>query len=83
MIHIAGTNGKGSTVAYLRSILIEAGVNVGSFTSPYIEEFNERIAIDAKPIPDNQLIQYVKNISQLLLNLIKTQLLAGLRNLRF
>ncbi len=59
-IHIAGTNGKGSTVAYLRSMLMEAGVTVGSFTSPYIEEFNERIAIDAKPITDRALIHYVE-----------------------
>ncbi|MBU5364903.1 bifunctional folylpolyglutamate synthase/dihydrofolate synthase [Enterococcus devriesei] len=65
VIHIAGTNGKGSTVAYLRSLLIEAGVTVGSFTSPYIEEFNERIAIDAKPISDQDLIQLVEKFQPL------------------
>ncbi|MEG0373427.1 bifunctional folylpolyglutamate synthase/dihydrofolate synthase [Enterococcus viikkiensis] len=65
VIHIAGTNGKGSTVAYLRSLLIEAGVTVGSFTSPYIEEFNERIAIDAKPISNQDLVQLVEKFQPL------------------
>ncbi|MHC5218499.1 bifunctional folylpolyglutamate synthase/dihydrofolate synthase [Enterococcus sp. LJL128] len=59
-IHIAGTNGKGSTVTYLRCLLEEAGLKVGTFTSPYIETFNERIAIDGIGIPDNQLITYVE-----------------------
>ena len=78
VIHIAGTNGKGSTVAYLRSILIEAGVTVGSFTSPYIEEFNERIAIDAKPIPDNQLIQYVKKYQPIVAELDQDPAISGI-----
>ncbi|WP_314581552.1 folylpolyglutamate synthase/dihydrofolate synthase family protein [Enterococcus gilvus] len=69
VIHIAGTNGKGSTVAYLRSIFIEAGVTVGSFTSPYIEEFNERIAIDAQPIPDSALIHYVEKYQPIVADL--------------
>lgn len=60
VIHIAGTNGKGSTVAYLRSMLSASGLKVGSFTSPYIENFNERIAIDAQPISDAALIHYVE-----------------------
>ena len=49
-VHIAGTNGKGSTSAMLDSILREAGYKVGTFTSPYIETFNERIMYDGKPI---------------------------------
>lgn len=61
VIHIAGTNGKGSTVAYLRSILAAAGLTVGSFTSPYIEEFNERIAINGDPIADDDLIRWVEH----------------------
>ena len=51
-IHIGGTNGKGSTVTYLRSILESAGLMVGTFTSPYIEQFNERISINGVPIAD-------------------------------
>ena len=42
-IHVAGTNGKGSIVSYLREILIDSNLNVGTFTSPYIVSFNERI----------------------------------------
>ena len=43
---VAGTNGKGSTVAILESILIENGFNVGSYTSPHLINFNERIKIN-------------------------------------
>ena len=42
-IHVTGTNGKGSTVAMMRSALLESGLTVGSFTSPFITRFNERI----------------------------------------
>ena len=45
-IHIAGTNGKGSTTSMISSILIEEGYKVGMYTSPYIEEFEERIQIN-------------------------------------
>ncbi len=55
MIHIAGTNGKGSTVTYLRSVLEVAGYQVGTFTSPYIETFNERICLNQTPISDDDL----------------------------
>ena len=54
-IHIAGTNGKGSTVTYLRSVLQDAGYRVGTFTSPYIETFNERISLNGVPISDDDL----------------------------
>ena len=52
-IHVTGTNGKGSTVAYLRSILKEAGFNVATFTSPYITIFNERIQYNEEYITEN------------------------------
>ncbi|PLR84993.1 bifunctional folylpolyglutamate synthase/dihydrofolate synthase [Bacillus canaveralius] len=55
-IHIGGTNGKGSTVAYLRSILQEAGFKVGAFTSPYFEHFNERISVNGTPISNEDLL---------------------------
>ncbi|AZB43822.1 bifunctional folylpolyglutamate synthase/dihydrofolate synthase [Bacillus sp. FJAT-42376] len=55
-IHIAGTNGKGSTVSYLRSMLNEAGYKVGTFTSPYLETFNERISMNGNPISSTDLI---------------------------
>ena len=54
-VHIVGTNGKGSTLSYMRSALNENGYTVGTFTSPYIEVFNERISINGKPIPDEDI----------------------------
>ncbi|MGX7245638.1 bifunctional folylpolyglutamate synthase/dihydrofolate synthase [Enterococcus quebecensis] len=65
-IHIAGTNGKGSTVTYLRCMLEELGLKVGTFTSPYIEHFNERIAINGHGISDNHIIQYVEKYQDLI-----------------
>lgn len=78
VIHIAGTNGKGSTVAYLRSLLEESGLCVGSFTSPYIEEFNERIAINAEPIPDDMLVAYVEKYQPLVNALDEDEALGGI-----
>ena len=48
-IHIAGTNGKGSTCAILNSILSESGYKTGLFTSPHLEKYNERIQINTAP----------------------------------
>jgi dihydrofolate synthase / folylpolyglutamate synthase len=73
-IHIAGTNGKGSTVWYLRSILNEAGYKVGTFTSPYVESFNERISVNGQPIDDQDLIELVEKIKPLTDELEKTEL---------
>lgn len=55
IIHIAGTNGKGSTSSFIASCLEEAGYNVGLFTSPFLERFNERIQINGIDIPDDAL----------------------------
>jgi dihydrofolate synthase/folylpolyglutamate synthase len=54
-VHVAGTNGKGSTSAYISSILIEAGYKVGIFTSPYLERFTERIKINDKEIGEEDI----------------------------
>ena len=61
-VHVAGTNGKGSFCSMLTSILSEAGYNVGMFTSPYIKEFNERIAINKTPISNNDLAEITEKI---------------------
>ena len=53
-IHVAGTNGKGSVCSYLSQVLIEAGYKVGTFTSPYLVSFNERIRYQMKEI-DNPI----------------------------
>lgn len=66
-VHIVGTNGKGSTLSYMRNALNENGYTVGTFTSPYIEVFNERISIDGKPIPDEDiamLVNLVRPVSE-------------------
>lgn len=62
MIHVTGTNGKGSTTAYIRKILIENGFKVGSFTSPFIIKFNDRICINGEMIPDDDLVRMVSEI---------------------
>ncbi|MEG0550942.1 MAG: folylpolyglutamate synthase/dihydrofolate synthase family protein [Vagococcus sp.] len=64
-VHIGGTNGKGSTTTFLRCLLEEQGLQVGTFTSPYIETFNERIAINGVPIPDDDLVSLVEKIKPL------------------
>lgn len=56
-VHIAGTNGKGSTAAMTASILQKAGYRVGLYTSPYIYCFNERMQINGKPISDDELTE--------------------------
>lgn len=61
-VHVTGTNGKGSTVAMLRSMLMAAGLNVGSFTSPFITRFNERIALNAQPISDEDLTRLARKV---------------------
>ena len=56
-IHIAGTNGKGSTAAMLASILEEAGYTVGLYTSPFINRFNERMQVNHTCIGDEELAE--------------------------
>ena len=65
-IHVAGTNGKGSTSAMLDSILRESGYKVGLYTSPYIRVFNERMRINGENIADDELAElteYIKPIA--------------------
>ncbi len=56
VLHIAGTNGKGSSVAMLQSLLIESGVSVGAYTSPHVFRYNERICIDGAQASDEQIV---------------------------
>ncbi len=65
VIHIAGTNGKGSTVSYLKHILLEQGYNVGTFTSPYIVRFNERITFNYNDISNDELLYYINKVYSL------------------
>ncbi len=64
VITIAGTNGKGSTVAMLEAILTEAGYKVGSFTSPHLCHYNERIKINREPVSEQSLCDSFQRIDQ-------------------
>ncbi|MBF0212775.1 MAG: bifunctional folylpolyglutamate synthase/dihydrofolate synthase [Magnetococcales bacterium] len=55
VVHVAGTNGKGSVIAFLEAMLMAAGIPVAVFTSPHLHRFNERIRVDRRPIDDAQL----------------------------
>ncbi len=56
VIHVAGTNGKGSVCAYLTAILSQTGFCVGTYTSPHLVKFNERIGINNTPISDQEVV---------------------------
>src|SRR6267154_1575814 len=65
-IHVAGTNGKGSTCAMLESIYRAAGLRVGLFTSPHLISFRERIQVNRQLIPESELIRLVEEFQPLL-----------------
>jgi dihydrofolate synthase / folylpolyglutamate synthase len=65
-IHVAGTNGKGSTCAMLESIYRRAGLRVGLFTSPHLVSFNERIQVNRRPINDDAVAGLVARVRSLL-----------------
>ena len=58
-IHVAGSNGKGSTASFIASILMENGNKVGLYTSPHFVKFNERISINGKYIPDDFIANFI------------------------
>jgi len=58
-IHVAGTNGKGSTSHFLASILQEAGYKVGLYTSPHLKDYRERISINGKPISEKYVCEFI------------------------
>ena len=59
-IHIAGTNGKGSTSHFIASILQSAGLKVGLYTSPHLKDFRERIKINGEMIPEQDVVDFVE-----------------------
>lgn len=66
VIHVAGTNGKGSTIATLSQLLRQAGLRVGVFTSPYLIHYNDQITINGEAISDRDLQTYLDSYQQLL-----------------
>lgn len=65
-IHIAGSNGKGSTASFITSILMEAGYKVGLYTSPHFVRFNERIRINGIEIDDNYIAAFIQSIEHII-----------------
>ena len=64
VIHVAGTNGKGSTVRMIGSMLRSAGYRVGEYTSPHLQNINERIHVDGQPISDGDLDSLLNEVDQ-------------------
>lgn len=65
IIQLAGTNGKGSTLAYLQGLFISQGLRVGAFSSPHILAFNERLMVNGQPIEDEKLLELVRAMVEL------------------
>jgi dihydrofolate synthase/folylpolyglutamate synthase len=63
IVHVTGTKGKGSTVAFIASILQAAGYRVGKFTSPHLVDVSERMAIDGQPISRGELSKLIEEIA--------------------
>lgn len=66
MIHVAGTNGKGSTVNYIKEILMSHGYTVGTFTSPYMIVHNDRICVNGKMIDDDKLLLIINELTEII-----------------
>jgi dihydrofolate synthase / folylpolyglutamate synthase len=65
-VHVAGTNGKGSVSHMLASVLQEAGYRTGLYTSPHLKDFRERIRVDGRMIPENEVIAFTAKNSEVI-----------------
>ena len=70
-VHVSGTNGKVSTVAFISSILMESGYKTGIYTSPYLERFTERIKIDSEEISETDVARITAFVKEKVQELIK------------
>ncbi|MBM7563787.1 bifunctional folylpolyglutamate synthase/dihydrofolate synthase [Paenibacillus sacheonensis] len=73
-IHVAGTNGKGSVCAYLTSVLLRCGYDVGTFTSPYITKFTNRFQYNGTDIPEETLLALANRLKPLVEEIAATEL---------
>lgn len=73
-IHVAGTNGKGSTCAFLTSALLQSGYSVGTFTSPYITKFTNRFQFNNTDISEDSFIELVNQLRPLVQEIAETEL---------
>jgi dihydrofolate synthase/folylpolyglutamate synthase len=65
VVHVTGTNGKGSTARMITTLLVEHGLSVGTYASPHLQRVNERIAWNGEPISDDQLAALVTEVARL------------------
>jgi len=65
VIHVTGTNGKGSVVRMITALLMARGLRVGTYTSPHLERLNERLAWNGEPIPDEDLAEVIGAVAEL------------------
>ena len=72
IIHVTGTNGKGSTIAFMRELFVAHGKKVGTFTSPHIICINDRICINGQPIADEDFIRIANQVKEMEKTLLET-----------
>ena len=72
IIHVTGTNGKGSTIAFMRELFVSHGKKVGTFTSPHIVSIHDRICINGQPISDADFIRLANQVKEMEQRLLET-----------
>ena len=72
IIHVTGTNGKGSTIAFMRELFVAHGKKVGTFTSPHIISIHDRICINGQPIADEDFIRIANQVNEMEKSLLET-----------
>ena len=72
IIHVTGTNGKGSTIAFMRELFVSHGKKVGTFTSPHIVSIHDRICINGQPISDEDFIRLADQVKAMEQRLLET-----------
>lgn len=72
IIHVTGTNGKGSTIAFMRELFVAHGKKVGTFTSPHIISIHDRICINGQPIADEDFIRIANQVKEMEKTLLQT-----------
>ena len=72
IIHVTGTNGKGSTIAFMRELFVSHGKKVGIFTSPHIVSIHDRICINGQPISDADFIRLANQVKEMEQRLLET-----------
>ena len=71
LIHVAGSNGKGSVCAYLSSILTTAGKQTGLFVSPHLVDINERFQLNQQPVSDEEFLEAFEGVMEIVRRLLK------------